>query len=66
MDHTFICRAVEARGLKPRGAFHPTHADGVPAMADGRAVGTLVLVGVVGRSCWDAFQAAEEARESGS
>ncbi len=33
-------------------------------MADGRAVGTLVLVGVVGRSCWDAFQAAEEARQS--
>lgn len=29
-------------------------------MADGRDVGTLVLVGVVGSSCWEAFQAAEE------
>jgi hypothetical protein len=33
-------------------------------MADGRAVGTLVLVGVVGESSWDAFQAAEESRLS--
>ena len=29
------------------------------AMSDGRAPATLVLVGVVGRSSWDAFQAAE-------
>ena len=64
MDHASICQAVEARSLKSRGAFHPTHADGVPAMADGREVGTLVLVGVVGRSCWDAFQAAEESCQS--
>ena len=33
-------------------------------MADGGEVATLVLVGVVGRSCWDAFQAAEESRQS--
>ncbi len=32
-------------------------------MADGREVGTLVLVGVVGRDCGDAFQAAAESRE---
>ena len=36
----------------------------MPAMADGRGVGTLVLVGVVGRSCWEAFQAAEESRQT--
>jgi hypothetical protein len=29
-------------------------------MADGREVGTLVLVGVIGGGCWDAFQAAAE------
>ena len=33
-------------------------------MADGRGVGTLVLVGVVGRRCWEAFQAAEESRQT--
>ncbi len=64
VDHASICTAVEATSLLPRGAFHPTHADGVPAMADGREAGTVVLVGVVGGSCWDAFQAAEESRQS--
>ncbi len=64
VDHAGVCRAVEATGLAPRGGFHPTRADAVPAMADGREVGTLVLVGVVGRGCWDAFQAAAESRQS--
>ena len=32
-------------------------------MSDGRSAGTLALVGVVGRSCWDAFQAAAESRD---
>ena len=32
-------------------------------MADGREAGTVVLVGVVGGSCWEAFQAAEESRQ---
>jgi ferredoxin len=63
VDHASVCRAVEARGLAPRGAFHPLAADDVPVMADGRAAGTLVLVGVVGRSSWDAFQAADESRQ---
>jgi ferredoxin len=64
VDHASVCRAVEARGLVPRGAFQPVSNDAVPAMADGRRVATLVLVGVVGRSSWDAFQAAEESRQS--
>ena len=66
MDYASICRAVEARGVVPRGAFHPVPEDSVPAMADDRPVATLVLVGVVGRSSWDAFQAAEEARQAPS
>jgi hypothetical protein len=33
-------------------------------MTDGRDVGTLMLVGVVGGSCWEAFQGAEESRQS--
>ena len=64
VDHASICRAVEATGLQPRGAFHPTGADRVPAMADDREVGTLVLVGVVGGSCWHAFQGSEASRQS--
>ncbi len=32
-------------------------------MADGREAGTVVLLGVVGGSCWEAFQAAEESRQ---
>jgi len=63
VDHAHLCRAVEARGLIVRGAFHPSAEDGVPAMADGRGVATLVLVGVVGRSLWDVFQAAPESRQ---
>lgn len=63
-DYASITRAVEARSLAPRGAFHPSPQDGVPAMADGRRVGTLVLVGVVGRSTWDAFRRAEESRQT--
>lgn len=62
MDYASICRAIEARHLAPRGALHPTPEDGVPAMGDGRTAGTLVLVGVVGRASWDAFQAADESR----
>ncbi|MDX1435083.1 MAG: ferredoxin, partial [Gammaproteobacteria bacterium] len=61
-DYAGICRAVEARGLAPRGAFHPVRDDAVPDMADGRAPGTLVLVGVVGRGSWAAFEKAEESR----
>ena len=49
VDHASICRAVEARGLQPRGAFHPTDAEDVPAMADGREAGTVVrdVVGAI-------------------
>jgi hypothetical protein len=63
VDHAGVCRAVEARGLLPRGGFHPRAGDGVAAMADGRDVGTLMLVGVAGRSCWEVFQGAEEAKQ---
>jgi hypothetical protein len=62
VDYARVCLAVEATGLRSRGAFHPLPADAVPAMADGREAATLVLVGVVGGSCWDAFQSAEESR----
>ena len=43
------------RGLTPRGAFHPTAIDEVPALADGSAAATLVLAGNAGPAMWDAF-----------
>jgi hypothetical protein len=40
--------ALRARGLAPRGAFHPAAGDGVEA-------GTIVLAGQVGASLWERF-----------
>jgi len=64
MDYASVSQKAETRGLVSRGAFHPVDEDAVPAMVDGRETGTLVLVGVVGRSCWEAFQGSEESRQS--
>lgn len=53
-------------GLVARGGFHPAPADGVPALAGGRAVGTLVMIGNVGRAggdpMWAAFAGERSAR----
>jgi len=49
-----------AAGLAARGAFHPRADDRVPALADGRPVATLVLVGTVGQRQWPAFAASPE------
>ncbi len=51
-----IDRALRARGLAPRGAFHPDPADGVPALPDGRASATLILAGNAGPEMWEAFR----------
>ncbi len=48
------------QGLILRGAFHPLTADRVPALADGRPAGTLVLLGNAGASLWEQFSAAPE------
>ena len=45
-------------GLASRGAFHPGPEDGVPELPNGRSVGTVVLVGNVGPSMWEAFSTA--------
>lgn len=47
--------ALRARGLAPRGAFHPEPRDRVPPLPDGRPTATLALAGNVGGSMWDAF-----------
>ena len=43
-------------GLFVRGAFHPAAEDDVPALADGRPAGTVVLVGNAGKTLWGAFR----------
>jgi hypothetical protein len=55
--------AASAAGLAPRGAFHPTETDGVPALPSGRAAGTIVLLGFVGEQGWNVFAAAPEAAD---
>lgn len=50
-------------GLALRGAFHPTAADAAPAMRDGAAAGTLVLLGFAGGVGWPAFAASAEAAD---
>jgi ferredoxin len=48
--------ALRARGLLPRGAFHPGSNDSVPPLPDGRAPQTLILAGNAGAGMWEAFE----------
>ena len=48
-------RYLRPHGLAISGGFHPTAADGVPPMADGRPAGTLYLVANLGGAMWPAF-----------
>lgn len=52
-----LAERVSRAGLVARGGFHPTSLDDVPLMPGGRPVGTVVMVGHVGRSMWPAFVA---------
>lgn len=47
-------------GLGVRGAFHPLAKDQVPLLADGRAVGTLVMLGWAGGLHWPKFASSSE------
>ncbi|MCK6451699.1 MAG: hypothetical protein L6R19_12715 [Alphaproteobacteria bacterium] len=48
-----IADAVAALGLVLRGGFHPGSDDGVPAMPDGGAASTVLMIGNVGGSGGD-------------
>ncbi|MCL4188565.1 MAG: ferredoxin [Rhodobacteraceae bacterium] len=61
MDFDHLEESAQARGLMVRGGFHPAPEDGVPPIADGRAAGTVVLLGSAGGSLWGHFSAAPEA-----
>ena len=52
-----IASSLQEVGLTLRGAFHPTPEDGVPGIANGKPVLTLVLAGNVGPAMWEAFRA---------
>src|SRR5690606_15304625 len=63
MDYDHLQERVQARGLTVRGGFHPDASDGVPPLPDGRPAKTLVMLGGVGTSFWQAFQASPEAAQ---
>ncbi len=50
-----VNEALQKAGLTPRGAFHPKPEDGVPELASGRPVMTLILAGNAGPTMWAAF-----------
>ena len=56
-DSPAIEAAARGAGLAVRGGFHVGAGDGVPALADGRAARTVMLLGNVGGSIWPAFSA---------
>ncbi len=60
MDMTTIEAALAREGLIARGGFHPEPGDGVPALAEGRPVRTLVMAGNAGPEMWRAFAAGPE------
>jgi hypothetical protein len=55
--------AAAEKGLVLLGAFHPREDDAVPALPDGRAAGTLCLLGNAGPSMWAAFRDEPEAAD---
>jgi hypothetical protein len=58
-----ITEALSPLGLLLRGGFKPASADGLPALPDGQAAGTLLLVGNAGPALWPAFSASPQATD---
>ena len=52
-----IDRALAGTGLFVRAGFHPDGGMPAPDLSDGRAAGTVLLVGNAGNEMWRAFQA---------
>jgi len=55
-----LTELLDLHGLAIGGGFHPTAADGVPPVAEGRPVETLYLVANLGRAMWPAFSRSPE------
>ncbi len=60
MEIATLAAALGAHGLILRGGFRPRADDGVPPLADGRPIRTLVMVGNAGPEMWRAFAASPE------
>ena len=58
-----IVTAVEAEGLRSRGAFHVVADDAVPPFPDGAPAATLLLAGNAGPGMWPVFAASVEAND---
>lgn len=54
-DFERAASALRPLGLIPRGGFHPRAEDGVPALRDGGAAATMLLVGNAGADLWRHF-----------
>ena len=54
---------LQALGLVRFGGFHPGPDDRVPALPDGRAAATLLMVGNAGEAMWRIFSDAPEASD---
>jgi hypothetical protein len=65
-DLAGVAAALGRHGLSLRGGFHPEAADGVPALADGRRPGTVLLVGTIGGSLWPALSISPEFADGAS
>jgi len=61
--HRRLASRIDGRGLAISGAFHPESDDQVPALADGRLTGTVVLLGWTGGQQWPVFAGSREANE---
>ena len=64
MNPDVISAEMAPYGLMVRGGFHPGLDDLVPALADGKPVGTVVIVGNAGPAMWEKFSGSPERRLS--
>ena len=55
--------ALAQTGLLLRGGFKPTPDDALPALANGQATGTLLMVGNAGPAMWSAFSDSPQATD---
>ena len=61
--HKHLERTLAARGLRLRGGFVPTEADGLPALPGGATPAVVWLVGQVGSEIWPHFSATQFLRD---
>ncbi len=58
-----VCNNLASLGLLLRGGFRPTATDTLPALPNGQAARTLLMVGNAGPDMWRAFSGSREAAD---